>query len=110
MSNQTFIDSYLQGKALAEDIEDYIDQWHESQNQGELHEFLGLTWDEYSLWVKNDEQALPWIAAARKENRSANDIVYDIENIPLAARSNTPFYSEAMKKWLKEQDDSPEHE
>jgi len=30
-----------------EDYEDKIDEWHESDSELKLHEFLGLTWQEY---------------------------------------------------------------
>lgn len=31
-------------------VDDLIDQWHEGDDGVELHEFLGMTWDEYKNW------------------------------------------------------------
>ncbi len=40
-------------------LDDLIDEWHESPEDGtSLHEFLGMTWEEYAIWVK-DYQAVP---------------------------------------------------
>lgn len=35
------------------DIHDRIAQWHDGDGAGqELHEYLGLTWDEYKNWIQ----------------------------------------------------------
>jgi hypothetical protein len=51
----TFLDEYLAARASQEDIYDWIDEWHEGDSGEELHEFLGLTWPEYSAWVERDQ-------------------------------------------------------
>ncbi len=52
--SQTFIEECLSGNASLEEIDDYISMWHEDENNElELHEYLGLTLEEYSLWVEN---------------------------------------------------------
>lgn len=58
----TFIEKCLNGDVLCDDIDDYIDIWHESDSEDELFEFLGMTREEYALWVK-DPDALPQIIA-----------------------------------------------
>jgi len=35
------------------DIDNRIDQWHKSDSKLELHEYLGMTQDEYVSWVIN---------------------------------------------------------
>ena len=48
----TFISNCLAGKAFMDEIDDYVARWHSGlagKNQ-ELHEFLGMSWEEYSLW------------------------------------------------------------
>lgn len=41
-------------------IDDAVDAWHDGAGQGqELHEYLGMTWDEYSLWAQDPNQ---WLA------------------------------------------------
>lgn len=41
--------------ATKENIHDLIDKWHESGSNQELHEFLGLTFEEYKQWVETDK-------------------------------------------------------
>lgn len=51
-----FIDDVLAGKASYEDLEDYIDKWHECGGYGvELHEYLGLTLEQYEKWSGNED-------------------------------------------------------
>ncbi len=58
-SNKTvrpsFIDDFLAGRAQPEDIDEYIDRWHNAPSDAPevaflLHEFLGMSWDEYRQW------------------------------------------------------------
>ncbi|MEW6237245.1 MAG: hypothetical protein AB1656_17820 [Candidatus Omnitrophota bacterium] len=70
MSNnlsETFIEKCLKGSALLDEIDDYIDAWREDESgEEELYEFLGMTKEEYSLWV-TDPDVLPFIVMARKQ-------------------------------------------
>jgi len=59
-----FIDACIAGTALFEDIDDFVDKWHGSKEDGELHEFLGMSVDEYNLWMV-DASALQTIVDAR---------------------------------------------
>jgi hypothetical protein len=63
MSN--FIEKCLSREASPEDIDDYIDQWHDNPGNRTLHEFLGLTRDEYASWIA-DAAVLPAIISSRK--------------------------------------------
>lgn len=64
-SEATFVEKCLSGEACADQIDDYIDRWHEGTGSGELHKFLGFTEAEYALWVERPE-ALSQILDARK--------------------------------------------
>lgn len=68
----TFIDDVLAGRAQVEDIHDYIDRWHEAPADSsaaamKLHEFLGMSWDEYRQWGEEPETLLSMVAARRAE-------------------------------------------
>ena len=52
MSKETFMDSVISGKVSMSAIDDYVDNWHDGNSNLELHEFLGLTHDEYTQWVE----------------------------------------------------------
>ncbi len=49
---KTFIELVLAGEVHREDIDDFIDHWHEGQAVCSLAEFLGMSDDEYALWVE----------------------------------------------------------
>ena len=61
-----FLDEVLAGRARPEDVDDWVEAWHESPaGSGELHDFLGLTWEEYGLWAR-DPEAIHAILSARQ--------------------------------------------
>ena len=64
----TFFDLYNQGEVGADQIHDYVGAWHDAHEtwarQIPLHEYLGLTWPEYQVWVC-DADSLPVILEAR---------------------------------------------
>lgn len=62
-----FIKDCLSGKAEYQDIDDYIDLWHEREGEEELYQFLGMTKDEYASFV-TDPNTLPKIIAAYNES------------------------------------------
>ena len=69
-----FIDLYLEGRASAEDINDSIDAWHNGSGRQSIYSYLGMTEDEYSLWLR-DPGVLPLIARAHKELRPVREII-----------------------------------
>jgi hypothetical protein len=67
-----FFDRFLRGEVSAEDIDDFIDAWHDNPEKSEIFEFLGMTREEYALWLR-DPEALPQIAQARRPVRMQNE-------------------------------------
>jgi hypothetical protein len=63
-SPKTFFDLYLKGDIQPMMIDDFIDRWHENPRGMELYEFLGLTKEEYAIWVR-EPNCLPAIARER---------------------------------------------
>lgn len=95
----TFFDLYVQGKVLADEADDYIELWHSSSDDEdrELHEYLGLSWDEYQAFV-SDPNVLPFILKARIEKEPLADIVdFAIKNQKLAARAQDVA---TLRNWL----------
>jgi hypothetical protein len=69
-----FIEKCLAGKVTTDQIDDYIDFWHngvEGENQ-ELHEYLGMSWDEYSEYVMNYDCLLTIIQQRKNERQKQN--------------------------------------
>ena len=100
----TFFDLYSRGQALPDDIDDYIDRWHERTDPQAgslpLHEYLGLTLDEYELWVR-DPDILPQVLIARRESRPLAEVVNDyVDELPVAARADVAATVRALRAWL----------
>ncbi len=64
--SNTFINKCILGEENPENIEDYVDMWHESESTLELHEYIGLTEDEYETWLRYPEK-LPQIISNHKK-------------------------------------------
>ncbi len=67
----SFFVLYAEGRATRDDIEGFIASWHESgdDEQRLLPEFLGLTAEEYDVWLM-DRRTLPLILTARRDGVS----------------------------------------
>jgi hypothetical protein len=65
---KSFIQLCIEGKAKPESIEDWVDEWHDLDVNipMPLHEYLGMTWEEYGQWVQNPS-TLSAIIEAHKE-------------------------------------------
>ena len=52
---QTFLERALNGEFLdvISAIDDEIELWHGSDSTEDLHDWLGMTWDEYALFVQH---------------------------------------------------------
>lgn len=109
MSNKldTFMQLALRGEVLPDEIDDFVDAWHEGTDHGELHEFLGMTLEEYSLWVANPD-FIEIIVAARYHDQplleAVNDNVGDSNR--LAARAEQPWKVALLRKWIQQQSGS----
>lgn len=43
-------------------LDDLVEKWHNSPDDGKpLHEYLGMTWDEYGAWAKDATIPARWL-------------------------------------------------
>jgi hypothetical protein len=103
-TRSTFIDDVLAGRAQLSDIEDYIEAWHDAPDDSveaslQVHEFLGMTWEEYRLWGEQPA-SLRFVIAARRANQPVTAVLKQTKMAGAAARS--PEHVEATKvlQWL----------
>jgi len=95
-----FIDLCLSGDALEEEIDSFVARWHDGDGADEqLHEYLGMSWQEYSLWGTTPS-LLRYIIAARRRGTTLDEAVND-ERYALAARAETAFEAQKITAWLK---------
>jgi hypothetical protein len=71
----TFMERLAVGDCYADEIDDWVDNWHLTENsvparvRQPLHEFLGMTIEEYGRWVA-DPDVLEELARRRNMLRS----------------------------------------
>lgn len=55
-----FFEKYCNYEVIEDDIDDYISDWHDSgpEETRELHEYLGMTWQEYGEWLRDESVLL----------------------------------------------------
>ncbi len=91
----------MAGTVLLDEIDDFIDLWHDGSSTQELHEYLGMTPDEYSLWLENPDM-LGIICAARKRQQPLADAVNDnLPKLRMAARSGNGKELRRLEAWLR---------
>jgi hypothetical protein len=64
-SSESFVSLAMSGYATADQIDHYVDRWHSEPGNLSLHEFLGMSRDEYALWVRSPDM-LGAILTSRK--------------------------------------------
>jgi hypothetical protein len=101
-SDRTFVDLCLAGEVLLEEIDDFIDDWHRNPKGRELHDHLGMNWQEYSVWM-NEPDLLPMIVKARRERSNLQEVLEGLALLPAAARSYDPEKARSVMEWLRRQ-------
>lgn len=99
---QSFVERCLAGAALPDEIDDYVDTWHDSEAEKgvTLHAFLGMNEHEYALWMR-DPNAIYGIIKAHKNQRNVDEYVEDYYSMPLAARAEGTEDTARLTKWLQ---------
>ncbi|GJI99070.1 hypothetical protein RugamoR57_57880 [Duganella caerulea] len=99
MSN--FIEKCLLREASPEDIDDFIELWHQNPGKQSLHEYLGMTRNEYALWIANSA-ILPTLIGIRSKHQNMDQLLAEFDRqLPAAAKSTSPSGAMALMKWLK---------
>ena len=62
----TFKERYLAGEIPLEEIDRYIEEWNESDDERRLAEYLGLNADEEDVWVDESDEALQELLDSQK--------------------------------------------
>lgn len=66
--NKSFVDSYLCGEAALDDVDDFIDFWHDNYLDGKsLIEYLGLTNEEYFDWIESERSLYDILSHKRNQ-------------------------------------------
>jgi hypothetical protein len=101
---RSFVDLCLAGEASMEEIDDFVDAWHATPEGKDLHDYLGMTEDEYSLWLRAPD-TLPCILKARRDGKPLTKAVREAyEEMRLALPANDDPTVARLQKWLTERD------
>lgn len=101
MYSKNFIQACIDADVLVDQIDDYIDEWHDGDYDVEIYEFLGMTQEEYRLWVENDSM-IKYIIIAHMENKSIEEVISELyESEKLVARAKSADEAKTIHDWLK---------
>ena len=51
----SFMDLCLQGKAIPDEIDEYVAEWHRQEGDQAVISYLGMTSEEYQLFVRHPD-------------------------------------------------------
>lgn len=95
-----FLDLALVGKVLMREIDEYVAQWHRLKPGPPLHDYLGMTWDEYVAWV-DDPDIISAIITARRLGKPFADVAAAAAEQRVSARSSSLEDIAIAMKWAK---------
>jgi len=100
--NTSFIERCISGDAFLDEIDDYVDVWHDDNTSDniELCEYLGMTWQEYSLWVTNPN-ILGLIVDTRRKGQTLENAPIQEIKASLAARASSKEEAQRVMNWLQ---------
>lgn len=106
MSDVTFMALVLEGRILSDEIEEFLEAWHDSDSPVDAHIFLGMTFEEYSLWA-SDPDSIDLIIMARHSRKPLKDAVNDNIRFQerIAARSDEAGKLAVLSRWIAAQQD-----
>ncbi|MBA9003038.1 hypothetical protein [Thermomonospora cellulosilytica] len=104
---QTFVAACLAGDALIVDIDDWVDRWHDEAGapggqQITLADYLGLTPEEYELWVERPESLRFVLSSRRNLSGVSPHIGRDIKLLAAAARAANDEEAASVLAWLQQ--------
>lgn len=63
-----FKEKYLAGELAFEAIDDYIEEWGNSDSELTLANYLGFTAQEEAVWIDDSDEALEEMLAAQRDS------------------------------------------
>ncbi|TGX53609.1 hypothetical protein E5A73_12355 [Sphingomonas gei] len=106
MSDSSFMTLALRGTVLSDEIEDFVEAWHASASMEEIYEFLGMSFEEYSLWASNPD-TIDVILSARHVGQPLREAVNDNLRVQerIAARADEAGKLAILSRWIAAQPD-----
>lgn len=92
-----FIDGCLYGTTDLDELDDYVDFWHENETNDTLREFLGMSQFEYAEWLRLGDVVIRDILRCRKDKIPYENYQYMSFEQRIAARSYSVEEIETLK-------------
>ncbi|HXA40010.1 MAG TPA: hypothetical protein VNW53_13510 [Phenylobacterium sp.] len=90
------------GEVLLEEIDDFVSAWHRERPDTTLAAYLGMTDDEYALWLVEPDM-LSHIVRARHLGEPLPEMVNDnYAELRIAARSADAAQTARLGRWLRQ--------
>ena len=99
--SKSFVDLCLAGEVLVDEIDDFVDRWHDSDSDLELSEYLGMTDIEYKTWVERPN-AINCILFAKKRKLPLDQaLLVHKSEFQLATRASELVDTDELIEWLR---------
>lgn len=98
--SDTYVERVLRGESLWTDIDDYVAEWHRQRPGKPLHAYLGMSRDDYGLWVEQP-RALRLILAARERDEPVVELLRRADEHAVAARGLSAEDAKIVRQWLQ---------
>lgn len=102
-TQRSFIQQCLDGDCGLDDMDDFIDAWHEGGTGLALWQFLGMDREQYALWVEESD-VLPAILYA---HRFQKPMVESVHDLAIAARGADGDDMPRIEAWLRRREAQP---
>jgi len=96
---KNFINDFLSEGLLIEEIDDYVEYWHNNDCKESLQEFLGFTDYEYEVWMQQGNDVVRDILYCRRHDLILEDYFNMSTGDKIAARS---YKLSEVKKYKKD--------
>jgi hypothetical protein len=103
MSSEPFLALAARGRAFLDDIDDYVDRWHEESSASSLWEYLGMSHEDYKIWLEKPEY-LPFLVKAKRNQEPIETLLVNhSQQVRIAARgAEGPEEAAQVLAWLRQ--------
>lgn len=99
--SDTYVDRVLAGTAVWTDIDAFVERWHAEEGGPGIEDFLGMSSEEYGLFVE-EPRSLRFILAAHERDESVSDVLAEADEHAIAARGLDAGDARKVQNWLRE--------
>ncbi|MGI4763745.1 MAG: hypothetical protein ACRYGP_01560 [Janthinobacterium lividum] len=96
-----FVDQAMAGLVAINDIDDFVDRWHDGEETVAIFDFLGMTEEEYGLWMQAPDTLELILRARRLRLPLVEAVKDDAGKSRTSAASEEALKLELLQTWLR---------